>query len=96
MCSGFSDNRSDCRYGRDRKIPVSILNYENTALKNEVMAEIAVLKKTELDRRFEEWRTESKESKVKPGNKPKKQKLQKTGEESEIQGALALMELAGN
>lgn len=89
------------RYGRDHKIPVTIVNYDNPQLMKEIMAEVVVLKKTELDLSYEREisRTQSQkdeENTSSTSKPPAKRRKTGSGKDSEIQGALALMELARN
>jgi len=82
------------RYGRDHHIEVDILNYNNPTLKAEIIAELVIPRKTDVDISygFDEPLQKPAECNIIVRNK----KRRKPGKESEIQGALALMELARN
>lgn len=60
------------------------------------MAEVVVLKKTELDLVFEREVKRAQIDEENSSSNKNAAKRRKTGKESEIQGALALMELARN
>ena len=76
------------RYGRDHKIDVDILRYDNPSVKAEVMAELVTLKKFDAD--------EPQLSEMPTTSQKVSQPAKKRKKTNEIQGALALMELAGN
>ena len=86
------------RYGRDHKIDVEILRYDNPVVKAEVMAEMVVLRKYEPEpeqpvtifkRSISNGQRSSDKQTVR---KPKKRKI--SAKTNEIQGALALIELS--
>lgn len=88
------------RYGRDHGITVDILRYDNPKLKAQVLAELVVLKTCTLDsdpqplafaRRPKALNSEDLQSSA-----PRSKRRKATGKDNEIQGALALMELARN
>lgn len=60
------------------------------------MAEVVVLKKTELDITYEKEMSRSQKDEENKVSNKTPAKRRKTGKDNEIQGALALMELARN